>query len=252
MTRSKTEKKWTTVTTEVVYGAHPIIEVLKAKRRRVTTLYTTKPEPRSWSRIKEYLPERLPQINIVTKDVLDRLTHNAEHMGVVAMVGQFPYRSKMFDPARHPFLVLIDSVQDVRNLGAILRTAYTMGVDGIVLAKTNAAPLNAASLKASAGLAEHLEIYQASSLKGALVDLKKAGYNLYMAVLEGGVDACAVEYKSPMVLVIGNEEKGITKEIQSQGTLITLPQRAPDISYNASVAAGMLMLVLKHGLTRKQ
>jgi len=69
--------------------------------------------------------------------------------------------------------------------------------------------------------------------------MKKAGYNFYMAVFNGK-DATKVEYKRPMCLVIGSEGFGISKQIQKEGKLITLPQRESDISYNASVAAGIL------------
>jgi len=100
-------------------------------------------------------------------------------------------------------------------------------------------------------LAEHLDIYLAPSLKCAVLDLKKAGYNLYMGVLEDGKNALEVEYKGPMCLVIGNEASGITKEIRGHGELITLPQKSTDISYNASVAAALLMFVLSHAKSIK-
>jgi 23S rRNA (guanosine2251-2'-O)-methyltransferase len=235
---------------DLVYGAHPIIEILKAKRRKIVTIYTTRPEPKAWNRVRSYLPERLPQIQYVTKEALDRLVGNGEHMGIAALVAPFPYRSKLFDPEKHRFLLLIDSVQDVRNLGAMLRSAYVVGVDGVILVKNNAAPLNAAALKASAGLAEHLEIYQANSVKSVLQELSEVGYHHYMAVLEGGENACAMEYADPKVLIIGNEEKGIAKDIQKKGNLITIPQTDPSASLNASVATGMLLLIMKHGLKK--
>ena len=93
------------------------------------------------------------------------------------MVSPFGYTSKVFNPTKKPFILLLDSLQDVRNLGAILRSAYWMGVDGVVLCKTKAAPLTAAAFKASAGLAEHLDIYVASSLKQAIAELKSVGYS---------------------------------------------------------------------------
>ena len=247
----KQNKMTNEVRGELIYGAHPIIEVLKTKRRKVITLYTTKPEPKAFNRVKEFLPPRLPQIQYMNKDALDRLVGNAEHMGIAALVGPFPYRSKMFDPVKHPFLLLLDSVLDVRNLGAILRSAYVMGVNGVIISRGNAAPLNAAALKASAGLAEHLEIYQASSTRGVLKELTELGYHHYMAVLEDGVNACDVEYAQAKVLVIGNEEKGIAKELQKQGERITIPQVDPSVSLNASVATGMLLLIMKQGLCRR-
>ena len=230
---------------EMIYGAHPIIEMLKAKRRKLLAIYTGKPEPKSFQRVKQYMSKEKDQVKVsyVTKDVLDRMAGTNEHMGVIALVSPFKFATKMFDPAKKPLILLLDSIHDVRNLGAILRSSYCTGVTGVVLCKNQSAPLTAAAFKASAGLAEHLDIYVAASLKHAIVDLKKAGYNFYMAMLNGK-DARTVEYKNPACLVIGNEATGISKDISVLGTAITLPQKTTDISYNASVAAGILLFLI--------
>jgi 23S rRNA (guanosine2251-2'-O)-methyltransferase len=225
---------------ELLYGAHPLIEMLKTKKRKLLSIYTTKPFPKAWDRIAPYLPKYIPNIQYVSRDILDRMAGTTEHNNIVAWVSPFRYASTPFDPAKKPFILMLDSLQDVRNLGAILRSAYCSGVDGIVLCKTKAAPLTPAAFKASAGLAEHLDIYQTSSLKHAITEFKKAGYHFYMAVLDGK-NACTVDYQLPLCLVIGNEAVGITPEIKKMGLPITLPQKTPDISFNASVAAGILM-----------
>lgn len=228
---------------EMLYGAHPIIEMLKAKRRKLISLYTTKPLPKAWDRIAPYLPKHVGNIQYVTRDVLDRMVGNQDHNGIIAWVSPFKFASNFFDPQKKPFIILLDSLQDIRNFGSILRSAYCTGADGIVICKTKAAPLTPAVFKASAGLAEHLDIYQAASLKHAIAHLKQAGYHFYMAVLDGK-DATKVEYNKPLCLVIGNEAAGISQEIQKMGEAITLSQRTPDISYNASVAAGILMFLI--------
>ena len=225
---------------ELIYGAHPIIELLKAKKRKIVALYTTKPLPSAWDRIKPYLPKPMPNTQYVPRDVLDRMAGSTEHMGVLAWVTPFKFTSTPFDPAKKPFILLLDAVQDVRNMGAILRSAYCTGVTGVVLCKSKSAPLTAAACKAAAGLVEHLDIYLAPSVKAAVIELKKAGYNFYMAVLDGQ-NAAKVQYKGPLCLVIGNEAVGISKDVKALGQAITLPQLTPDISYNASVAAGILL-----------
>lgn len=228
---------------ELLYGAHPIIEMLKAKKRKLISLYTTKPLPKAWDRIAPYLPKHVPNIQYVSRDILDRMSGTTDHNGVLAWVSPFKYATTVFDPVKKPFILLLDSLQDVRNLGAILRSAYCIGIDGIVMCKTKAAPLTPAAFKASAGLAEHIDIYQTPSLKHAALELKRAGYNFYMAVLDGK-DASTVEYTKPVCLVIGNEATGITNDLVKMGQPVTLKQRTPDISYNASVAAGILMFLI--------
>lgn len=233
----------------ILFGAHAIIEMLKAKRRKLISLYTLKQMPKSFLRVKPYLPSRIGNIQYLSRNELDRLAGTTDHGGVVALVSDFVYVQKMFDPKKQPFVLLLDAVQDVRNVGAILRSAYCSGVDGVVLCQKNSAPLTASAIKASAGLAEHLLIHRASSIKQAVHELRRAGYNLYMAVLSGGENALEVSYKQPACLVIGNEESGITKALQDQGSCITLPQKTADISYNASVAAGILLFVLRHRMS---
>ena len=89
----------------------------------------------------------------MTRDVLNRLAQTTDHQSVVAWANPFNIRKKFFEPAKSPFLLLLDSIQDPRNLGAILRSAYCTGVDGVIICGKNSAPLNATALKSSAGLA---------------------------------------------------------------------------------------------------
>ncbi len=231
---------------ELVYGVHPLIELLKAKRRKLITLYTTKPTPKAWKQIERLLPKGT-QIQYVPRDVLARMAHTTDHQSLVALASPFVIQKKFFDPERSPFLVLLDSIQDPRNLGAILRSAYCTGVDGIIICGKNSAPLNATALKASAGLAEHLPIYQAPTALAAMQSLKQAGYKMYLATISGD-NAMQASYESPLCLVIGNEATGISKNLLSYGTQVTLAQRTSDISYNASVAAGILLFIISNKL----
>jgi len=228
---------------ELIFGVHPLIEVLKAKRRKVISIYTTKPEPKAWTSIQKYMPKYPVPIQYVQRDVLTKMAGTTDHQGIVAWVQMYPFRKKFFDPKKEPFLVMLDGIQDVGNLGAILRSAYCTGVDGVIIPKRNAAPLNATAFKASAGLAEHLHIYQAASVQEAVQELKQAGYNLYLAMFDGQ-DATTCEYQQPLCMVIGGEGFGISKTIIKSGTHVTLPQKTTDISYNASVAAGILLFLV--------
>lgn len=233
---------------EIVFGAHAIIELLRAKRRKVYSIYTTKKLPKAWGRVKAYLPKRIDNIQYVSRDVLTKMAGSSDHMGIVAMASPFQYYGKVFNPKDKPFILLLDGIQDVRNLGAILRSAYCTGVDGVVLCKKGGADITPAACKTSAGLVEYLDIYRAASIESAVQELSAAGYNLYMTVLDNGKDAMTVNYEDPKCLVIGNEETGISKEVAKRGERITLPQRREDISYNASVAAGIFLFLLSQKL----
>lgn len=229
-------------TTEALFGAHAIIEALKAKKRKIVSVYTTKPTPKAFERVKPFLPAKC-QINYVSRDALTRICGSTDHMGIVAWMGNFQYHKKPFTPDLFPKVLLLDNIQDVRNLGAILRSAYCAGFTGVILNSGKGARLSPAAIKASAGLAEHLAIYQAPSSIEVVNSLKSVGYSVLMAVINGE-DIRTAGTTGPVCLVIGNEEKGLAKELTKKGIAVTIPQKTPDISYNASVAAGILMFYL--------
>lgn len=236
-------QKKTKQTGELVFGIHPIVELLKAKRRKLISIYTTKPVPKAWDLIEPLLPKYPINIQYVDREILHKIAGTTDHQGILAWAQPFPYRKKFFEPAKHPFLIMLDGIQDSRNMGAIIRSAYCTGISGIIITTKNSAPLNGSAIKSAAGLSEHLEIYEASSAQEAIQELNKAKYTTYLATFSGE-DATQVTYKEPLCLVIGGEGFGISKEILHQGTQITIPQRAKGISYNASVAAGILLFLI--------
>jgi len=230
-----------TQTEEILYGVHPIIECLKAGKRRILALYMAKPEPKGWDRIKPYLVKQSPPIQYVTRDVLSRIAGSDDHMGIVAYVTPFIYASKPIVVSEKQRILLLDGVQDVHNLGAIVRSAYCTNFDAVLLTK-QCARVVAGVFKASAGLAEHMPIYVIPSVTHTVTELKKMGYSIYMTVADGGVDATTVSYDAPLCLVIGSEERGIDAKARALGTKVTLPQRDTS-SYNASVAAGIFLFL---------
>jgi len=226
---------------EMVYGIHPVIELLKAKRRKVVAIYTTRPEPKAWHQVARLVPAYV-KVNQVSPKGLDTIAGTTDHQGVVAHVAPYPYRKKEFNLEKERFLLFLDRIQDPRNLGAILRTAYATGVDGVILTQKSSASLTPTALKAAAGLAEHLQIMLVPSAVAGAKMLKAQGYNLYLAALgPQSSNALTTNFTAPMCIVIGSEGTGIARELLSLGTCVQLPQRVPDISYNASVAAGILL-----------
>lgn len=228
---------------DFIYGIHAVIELLMAKRRKVGTIYTTVEPIKAWGQIKKLLPEYVPVMH-VTREKLSTMAQTTDHQGILAYVAPFSYTKQMFHSGKHPFVLLLDGVQDVRNLGAIIRSAYCTGVDGIVLIKKGGALITAATVKASAGLAEHAQIFIAPSVASAVQDLQQNGYHIYLATLGKGENAAKFSFEKPTALVIGGEESGISPSVFKNGTRILLPQRRADISYNASVAAGILLFLI--------
>lgn len=234
---------------DILYGIHPLREALKAKRRKIYGVYTTRPTPKAWKELESQLNARNIPISYVTREQLSRRAASPDHQGVVAMVSPFGYRQKAFEPTKQPILLMLDGIQDPRNLGAILRSAYCTAIDGVIITQKASSPLTAAAIKASAGLAEHLEIMRVSSTISAAQTLKNSGYQLYLASF-GGKNITSVTFEKPLCIVIGSEGEGISPALYKQGTSITIPQRATDISYNASVAAGIFLFLVSTQLKK--
>ncbi|MFT6765580.1 MAG: 23S rRNA (guanosine2251-2'-O)-methyltransferase [Alteromonas naphthalenivorans] len=240
---AKTIKK-KMVAGDIIYGVHPVVELLKQKRRKVLDVFMLNPEPKIWMELRDMLPKYPVRIHKMSKESLNQRLGTTDHQGIGAFAQQFPFRKKFFEPKKQPFLLLLDGVQDVRNFGAIVRSAYCTGVNGIIICRRKGAPLRGASLKASAGLVERMEIYETSSVGNAIQELKDAGYNLYVAALSKKANAFTIQYKKPLCLIIGSEGTGVSSLALKSGTVVTLPQKSTDVSYNASVAAGILLSVI--------
>lgn len=238
----KIKKKVTKKPQDIIYGIHPIIELLRAKKRHVQIIYTTKPVPKNFKQIERLISPRTT-VKFVTREQLERLTGTKDHQSVAALTTALILRKKPFDPQKQPFIVMVDSVQDTRNLGGILRSVHCTGAFGAVIPEKNGAPLTGATNKASAGLVEHLEIYRPSNSHIALQEIKEAGYSIYLAAL-GGKSSLEITYTKPLCIVIGNESTGISRDLLKMGQAVTLPQKTPEISYNASVAAGILLFTI--------
>lgn len=145
--------------------------------------------------------------------------------------------------AGRPRLLVLDSVQDPRNLGSILRSALAAGFTHVILGRDRSAPLSGTVAKTSAGAVAHLRIAQVVNLTETLKMLKARGFWIYGAVVEASAASIyTVDFSGAICLVIGGEGKGIRPLVRSQcDHLVTIPMEAPFNSLNASVAAAIIM-----------
>lgn len=141
-----------------------------------------------------------------------------------------------------PLLLILDSIQDTHNVGAILRSADCSGVDGIIVTKHNSAPINETVVKTSAGASEHVKIAQVNNLAQTIDELKQNGFWIVGSYLEGAKDYTKVDYKMPIAVIVGNEEKGIRKLTADKcDYLVRIPMKGKIQSLNVSVATGVLL-----------
>jgi 23S rRNA (guanosine2251-2'-O)-methyltransferase len=215
----------------IVYGRQPVRELLAAGRRPVERVWATK------GAAKEF-----PGAQVVAPDELTARAGSDGHQGVCAQTTGYPYAGAAELLAREePFLVALDEVQDVQNLGAIARTAECAGATGLILPERRSAEVTPAACKASAGAVEHLRIARVRNLADFLGEAKAAGLWCYGAAAEGRHYA-EIDYGGGLVLVVGAEGKGLRPRVaKACDALVSLPIRGRIASLNVSAATAALV-----------
>lgn len=140
-----------------------------------------------------------------------------------------------------PFIIILDELEDPRNLGAIVRTAETAGAHGVIIPRRRSASLSFSVAKTAAGALEYVPVAKVANLPGTIDDLKKRGLWIYGADMNG-TTWCSQDYKGAVGLVIGSEGNGIGRLVKEKcDFIVSLPMKGKITSLNASVAAGILM-----------
>lgn len=225
---------------DIIFGIHPVNEVIRAKKRKIYMAYILQS---SRNNEIEKIVSQLPsfcKVFRVARNQLDTIAQTHEHQGIIIMTEHFIFRKKFFNPSQNNVIIAIDRIQDPRNLGAILRSAYCTNIVGAIVVENEMAPLSRSAFKASAGLAEYIDIIKVPSMKQGLEEAQKNGYTIFLAGF-GGIPLNTLEINSPSCIVIGNEGLGVASQLYKYGQTISIPQKRNDISFNASVAAGIIM-----------
>lgn len=232
----------------LVYGVHPVREALKAGR--VQALFVAEGE--TGPALKEILDAARDK-NVApiarVRAQLDALAKGGAHQGAVAVVGEYNYAQLDELPAlarrqaRPPLILVLDSVQDPQNLGALVRTAHVAGVHGIVIPKDRAVGVTPAVVKASAGATEHVRIATVVNIARALEELKQAGLWIAGAVAAGSSHApWELDLTVPLALVLGAEGKGIRPLVlRGCDLLLKIPMFGQVASLNVGAAGAMLL-----------
>lgn len=187
------------------------------------------------------------KISQVSSQKFNNIAKNEDAQGVVAFKSTqrfYEINDLISAPTKNkfPLLLLLDSIQDPHNLGAILRSAECAGVDGVIITINQSAPITETVEKISAGAISYLKICRVNNLVRAMDDLKKNGYWIVGTHLSGEKSYTQVDYKMPTALVVGNEEKGIRKLVaENCDFLVKIPMNGKIDSLNVSVATGVIL-----------
>lgn len=178
---------------------------------------------------------------------LNRITRK-NHQGAIAMVSAVTYNTlgnlvpELYEEGRLPFIVALDGITDVRNFGAIARTAECCGVDGLVIPQRGSVSVGADAVKTSAGALHYLPVCREKNLVSAITFLKNSGFRVVAVSEKANMNYTEVDYTEPTVLVMGAEDTGITPEVMHLcDTKVSIPMFGHIESLNVSVAAGVIM-----------
>ena len=235
--------------TEILYGFHPVFEALKADRRNFFEVYVSKDKiSKQFGKLLAIAESKKISVKKLKLSQLKYLTKTDLHQGIGARVSSYPFieLNDIFDSPQHPdinqLFLLLDNVVDPQNLGAIIRTALCVGVNGVIITKDRSALPTPAVSKASAGALEHVNVIRVTNIVTTIKILKNKGVWIFGMDKNADKDIFFCDFSGSLGIVIGGEEKGIRSLVRKQcDLLISIPQIEKINSLNASVAAAVVM-----------
>lgn len=234
--------------TDYIFGLRPVIEAITAGKEIDKIFIRKDLQGELAAELNEAL--RLRRDIVVQRVPVERINRitRKNHQGVVAMLSAVSYVRldnlvpQLYEEGRLPFLVALDGVTDVRNFGAIARTAECVGADALVIPQRGSVSVGGDAVKTSAGALNYLPVCRERNLAGALRFLKSAGYETVAVSEKADFNYTKGDYTKPIVLVMGAEDVGISPEVMAECNVrVSLPMFGHIGSLNVSVAAGVMM-----------
>jgi len=229
-----------------IYGVLPVLEALRAGARRIDRIVIA--EGVRDARLRDVLEAarsaRVP-VRREPRVALDRLTHNGNHQGVLAVTSAASYSDAddLVSRISHDTVfILLDGVEDPHNLGAIIRTAECGGASAVIVPERRAAHLTDAVAKTSAGAVEHLPVARVTNLASFIEELKK--HNVWVVGVESSGQMAYTEfnYSGATALVFGGEGSGLHRLVRERcDAVVSIPMHGKLTSLNVSVAVGVVL-----------
>jgi len=231
----------------MVYGRHPVLEALQAGQPVDKVMLQRGVRGPFEKELRDACKQNGASLQVVPKERLNALVRG-NHQGVIALLSAVRYQQLadvlplIFERGEVPLLVLVDRVSDVRNFGAIARSAEVCGAQAMVTSRKGGAPVNAEAVKASAGALNRLPVCRESSILEAVTLLQHSGIQVAVSHLEGAQLLEEVDFTQPIALVLGSEGRGVSRElVRAADVGFRIPQVGQSNSFNVSVAAGIML-----------
>jgi 23S rRNA (guanosine2251-2'-O)-methyltransferase len=230
-----------------IYGLRPVIEAIKAGKEFEKILLQNGLKGEIFRELFGLIRELELPFQFVPGEKLNRLNHQ-NHQGVIAYLSEITYQRLedlipyAWEHGKTPLFLVLDRITDVRNLGAIARTAECAGVDGLILPSRGSAQINSDAIKTSAGALYKLPVVRSQNLKETLQFLKNSGLSIVAATEKGQTDYTKADMTGPLAIILGSEGEGISEEyLKLTDIRVRIPILGEIESLNVSVASGVIL-----------
>ncbi len=232
---------------DCIFGLRPVIEAIKAGKQIDRLLVRQGLQGALYHELMTQVRNNGIVYQIVPLERIELVTRK-NHQGVLAWLSLIEYQHitnllpGVFESGEDPLILVLDGVSDVRNFGAITRTAVCFGADAVVIPEKGSARITADAVKASAGALHTIPVCREKSILRSVEYLKESGLKVVCASERSGRTISETDMTGPLALVLGSEDKGISRELTNTADhVVRIPTKGSISSLNVSVAAGVLI-----------
>ncbi|MFA5642514.1 MAG: 23S rRNA (guanosine(2251)-2'-O)-methyltransferase RlmB [Bacteroidales bacterium] len=229
-----------------IVGIHPVAEALESNKNIEKVMFRQGMDGPQFRALLDQLRKREIQVQFAPQERLNRLS-KANHQGVIAFLPQIEYVTleKFTIPEEGsstlPLVLILDGISDVRNFGAIARSAECAGAQGIILPAKGSATVNADSIKTSAGALLRVPICKVSNVREAIFFLQATGYKIFASTEKAQTTIYQADFKVPAAIILGSEDRGVSKSaLDLSDQQIRIPMVGQISSLNVSAAAAII------------
>ena len=229
-----------------IYGIRAVIEAINSSKDIDKVFIQTGLKGKLIGQLESLIRKNKINFSYVPTQKLDRLSKK-NHQGVIARIAPIKFYTidsfcEVLEKSNNPFVLILDQINDVRNFGAIIRTAEISGVDGIIIQNSSSAPVNSDTIKTSAGAIFNIPICKVNHIKDAIYHLQSMNISIISASEKSEKNIYDVDLKVPLAIIMGSEQKGINKSvINLSNESVKLPMYGKIESLNVSVACGIFL-----------
>jgi 23S rRNA (guanosine2251-2'-O)-methyltransferase len=230
-----------------IFGIHPVIEAIRSGKEIEKVMLQKGLRGEGFRELFNLCKEIEIHCQFVPPEKLNSLSKQ-NHQGVIAFLSEVTYQKLediipyVYEQGRSPLILILDRITDVRNMGAIARSAECAGVDALVIPQQGSAQINSEAIKASAGALYKLPVCRSKNLKDELQFLKASGISIIAATEKGAKEFTEAEMTGPLAVIMGNEGTGIARDLMDLADgQIYIPVFGEIGSLNVSVAAGVIL-----------